>query len=113
MHLVDAPEVEVKKKIVYSGTGFESEMTCFVSSYPEAIITWHKDGKEITQKKGIIMHHGPMKGNKIKHVLKILHTSMRDFGEYKCRAQNSIGKAERTITLTGNCHCVLRKKRLV
>ncbi|KAM0735086.1 Neurotrimin [Formica fusca] len=96
------PEIEVKRNIVYSGEGIESEMTCIVSAYPEAIISWYKDGKEIMHKKGsIVMHHGVMKGNKTKHVLKIVHTSMQDFGEYKCRAQNSIGQDEKSILLTG------------
>lgn len=96
------PEIEVKRNIVYSGESIESEMTCIVSAYPEAIITWHKDNKEIIHKKGsTILHHGNMKGNKTKHVLKILHTSIKDFGEYKCRAQNSIGEDTKSILLTG------------
>lgn len=96
------PEIEVKKHIVHSGENIESEMTCIVSAYPEAIITWYKDGKEIMHKKGsVVMQHGIMKGNKTKHVLKIWHTSMKDFGEYKCRAENTIGKDTKSIILTG------------
>jgi len=97
------PEIEVKKNVVHSGTGVESEMTCIVSAYPEAIIKWYKSDKEIVQKKGIIMHHGTMKGNRTKHVLKILHTTPRDFGDYKCSAENTIGKDIKSIVLTGNC----------
>ncbi|XP_029161634.1 lachesin-like [Nylanderia fulva] len=96
------PKIEAKQHIVHSGEGIESEMTCIVSAYPEAIITWYKDGKEITNKKGSIeMHHGNMKGNKTKHVLKILHTSKQDFGDYKCRAENNIGRDAVSIILTG------------
>lgn len=99
--MTDKPEIEVKRNVVHSGAGIESEMTCIVSAYPEAIITWYKGDKEITQKKGsIVMHHGAMKGNKTKHVLKILHT--RDFGEYMCSAQNAIGQDTKSIILTGN-----------
>lgn len=97
----------MKKNIVHTGESIESEMTCIVSAYPEAIITWHKDGREITHKKGsIVMHHGNMKGNKTKHVLKILHTSMQDFGEYECRAHNKIGQDKKIILLTGNDYYV-------
>ncbi|XP_070521260.1 protein amalgam isoform X2 [Cardiocondyla obscurior] len=97
------PRIEVEKSIVYSGAGMESELTCIVSAYPEAIISWHKDERKLTHKKGsIVMHHGiGMKGNKTKHVLKILHTSARDFGEYKCRAENPNGHDTKTIFLTG------------
>ncbi|XP_032673698.1 lachesin-like isoform X2 [Odontomachus brunneus] len=97
-----APEVEAKKSMVHSGTGIESELMCIVTAYPKAIIKWSKDNKEITQKKeSIIMHHGEMKGNKTKHTLKILHTMEQDFGDYKCSAQNSIGRDSKTIRLTG------------
>lgn len=110
--MTDVPEIEVKRHIVHSGESIESEMTCIVSAYPEAIITWYKDGKEITHKKGsIVLHHGVMKGNKTKHVLKILHTSMQDFGEYECRAENSVGRDTKSIILTGNYYYVILKKR--
>ncbi|KAL6439135.1 hypothetical protein ACFW04_003829 [Cataglyphis niger] len=96
------PEIEVKRNVVHSGEGIESEMTCIVSAHPEAAIKWFKDNKEVTHKKGsIVMHHGVMKNNKTKHVLKIIHTSMQDFGEYKCRAQNIIGQNTKSINLTG------------
>jgi len=101
--MADKPKIEVERSIVYSGTGMESEITCIVSAYPEAIITWYKDEKKLTQKKAsIVMQHGiTSKDNKTKHVLKILHTLQRDFGEYNCRAQNTIGHDIKRITLTG------------
>ncbi|XP_014471498.1 PREDICTED: limbic system-associated membrane protein-like isoform X2 [Dinoponera quadriceps] len=97
-----APEIEAKRSVVHTGTGIESDMTCIVSAYPKAIIKWYKDNKEITQKKGlIILHHGDMKDNRTKHILKILHTTEQDLGEYKCSAQNSIGLNYKSIKLTG------------
>ena len=68
-----------------------------------ALVMWYKDDKKLTQKKGsILMYHRIMpNSNKTKHILKILHTSARDFGEYKCRADNTIGHVIRSITLTG------------
>ncbi|XP_025158571.1 neurotrimin isoform X3 [Harpegnathos saltator] len=96
------PEVEAKKSMVHSGTGVESEMMCIVSAYPKAIIKWYKDDKEITQKKGsAVLYHGEMKGNRTKYILRILHTTEQDFGEYKCVAQNTIGRDSETIRLTG------------
>ncbi|XP_012527612.1 neurotrimin isoform X2 [Monomorium pharaonis] len=95
------PKVEVEKSIVYTGTGIESELTCIVSAYPEAVITWYKEDKKLVQRKGLVMHHGVMKGNKTKHVLSILHTSGRDLSEYKCRAENIIGHGTKSILLTG------------
>ncbi|XP_012220072.1 neurotrimin-like [Linepithema humile] len=96
------PELEVKRNMIHSGTGIESEMTCIVSANPPAIMKWFKDDKEIIHKKGsIVIHHGSMKNNKTKHVLKILHTSVKDFGEYRCVAENFLGNETKYITLTG------------
>lgn len=101
--MTDKPKIEVEKSVVYSGEGRESELTCIVNAYPEAIITWHKGDKKLTHKKGsvVMQHGGTINGNKTKHVLKILHTSVRDFGEYKCHAQNSNGLDIKSVTLTG------------
>lgn len=100
--MADKPKVEVKKSIVNSGTGIESELTCIVSASPNANIRWYKGEKQLLQKKGsILMHHGIMKNNKTKHVLKILHTSEDDFGEYKCYADNHMGYDSKSIFLTG------------
>lgn len=109
--MIDRPEVEVKRNIIHSGVKIESEMSCIVSANPPAIIKWFKDDKEIIHKKGLItIHHGPLKRTdddkqtmKTKHVLKILHTSMEDFGMYKCVAENTLGNETRYITLSGNC----------
>ncbi|XP_020299947.1 lachesin-like [Pseudomyrmex gracilis] len=97
-----APEVEVKRKIVHSGIGVESELACIVSAYPEAIMKWYRNDKELTHKKNeIVMHHGETNNHKIKHVLKITHNKLRDFGEYKCRAENHYGQSEKIVNLSG------------
>ncbi|KYQ49469.1 Neurotrimin, partial [Trachymyrmex zeteki] len=100
------PKIEMER-LVYSGAGIESEITCIVRAHPVAFVMWYKDDKKLTQKKGSIMmyHRIIPKTNKnfniTKYVLKILHTSARDFGEYKCRAENTIGQDIRSIILTG------------
>ncbi|KYN20034.1 Neurotrimin, partial [Trachymyrmex cornetzi] len=98
----DKPKIEVER-IVYSGTGVDSEITCIVSAHPVALVMWYKDDKLLTQKKGSIMmfHRIIPNSNKTKHILKILHPSTQDFGEYKCRADNAIGHVIRSIILTG------------
>lgn len=95
------PKIEVEKSIVYSGTGIESEITCIVSGYPDAVVTWYRDDRQLISKKGLIMRHDPMEGNKTKHVLSITHTMIRDFGYYTCRAENTLGSDTKSIFLTG------------
>lgn len=99
--IADEPKIEVERRIVYSGAGIESKMTCIVSAYPEAIIIWYKDNKKLTHNKELKMEHRTINGNKTKHTLKIMHTSARDFGEYQCRAENIMGENTKSITLTG------------
>ncbi|KYM93929.1 Opioid-binding protein/cell adhesion molecule like protein [Cyphomyrmex costatus] len=96
------PKIEVEKNIVYSGASIESEITCIVSAHPVELVTWYKDDKKLIQKKGSMMYHKAIpKSNKTKHILKILHTSARDFGEYKCRAENAFGHDIKSVILTG------------
>lgn len=97
------PKIELEKSIVNAGTGMESELTCIVSGYPQPVIIWYRDDKQLIHKKGslLIQHRPIMKSNKTKHILKIVHTKEKDFGVYKCRAENTLGDDIKFITLTG------------
>ncbi|XP_076759877.1 neurotrimin [Xylocopa sonorina] len=91
------PEIETKEKLVYTGLGIESRLTCIVHAHPHAKVAWFKGQKEVTPKKGSI----EIKGNKTRHILEILHTEKGHLGNYTCVAINRLGKAEKTISLTG------------
>nr|ARK20015.1 venom protein [Ampulex compressa] len=92
-----APEIEVKREVVHSGIGLESDLICIVHAHPEARVMWYKDQKEIIPKKG----RTALKRKENNHTLKIMHTTEQDFGVYTCRAMNNIDQASKTITLTG------------
>ncbi|XP_003394043.1 opioid-binding protein/cell adhesion molecule homolog [Bombus terrestris] len=92
-----APEIETKGKWVHTGLGVESQLMCNVHAYPHAKVTWMKDEKEVMPKRGSI----EIKGNKTRHILEILHTEREHLGNYTCIAQNILGRAEKTISLTG------------
>ncbi|CAL7936520.1 unnamed protein product [Xylocopa violacea] len=91
------PEIETKEKWVYTGLGVESRLTCIVHAHPHAKVAWFKGQKEVTPKKGSI----EIKGNKTRHILEILHTEKEHLGNYTCVALNRLGKAEKTISLSG------------
>ncbi|XP_011863765.1 PREDICTED: lachesin-like isoform X1 [Vollenhovia emeryi] len=95
------PRIKVEKNVAYSGTGMESELACIVSAYPAARVSWYKGDKQIPNKKGTMHTEIPMKGNKTKHILKIFHTSTRDFGDYRCKAENNLGYDIKSVLLTG------------
>ncbi|CAK9804137.1 Opioid-binding protein/cell adhesion molecule homolog [Anthophora quadrimaculata] len=92
-----APEIETKGKSVHTGVGVESWLTCIVHAHPHAKVMWLKDQEEVLPEKDRI----EIRGNKTKHVLDILHTEKEHFGNYTCVAQNKMGRAEKTISLTG------------
>ncbi|XP_017794440.1 PREDICTED: neurotrimin-like isoform X1 [Habropoda laboriosa] len=101
-----APEIETKGKSVHTGLGVESWLTCIVHAHPHAKVVWLKDEEEVVPKKGSI----EIKGNKTKHVLEILHTEKEHFGNYTCVAENKVGRAEKTISLTGNFLVPLKRR---
>lgn len=92
-----APEIETKGKWVHTGLGVESRLTCIVHAHPHGKVTWFKDQEKVVPKKGTIEIHG----NKTRHILEIMHTTKEDLGEYTCVAENKLGRAEETISLTG------------
>lgn len=92
-----APEIETKGKWVHTGLGVESRLTCIVHAHPHATVTWLKDKQEVLPKKGSV----EIRSNKTKHYLDILHTEKEHFGNYTCVAENKLGRAEKSIILTG------------
>ncbi|XP_076236984.1 lachesin [Calliopsis andreniformis] len=92
-----APEIEAKGRWVHTGLEVESDLTCIVHAHPHAKVTWYKNQKEVLPEPRRI----EMKGDKSRHVLKILHTEQEDLGVYTCKAENRMGSAEKMIHLTG------------
>lgn len=83
---------------MHTGIGVQSRLTCNVHAYPHAKVAWFKDQERVRPKKGSI----EFKGEKNHHILEIMHTEKEDLGDYTCVAENEIGRAKKTISLTGN-----------
>ncbi|XP_054000315.1 neurotrimin-like [Hylaeus anthracinus] len=91
------PEIEPKRKLVHTGLGVESDLTCVVHAHPRANVTWYKDQMEVLPEPGRIEIENPERS----HTLKILHTEQKDLGNYTCVAKNKLGRAEKIVRLTG------------
>ena len=96
--ITDAPEIDVEHPIVHTGTGTKSELTCIVHAHPHADVTWHKNDKIINEKKD----KRRFLNQKTHRTLVIEHTQESDFGQYTCTAKNPLGRANKTIELTGS-----------
>lgn len=123
---IDPPEITVRQPVVNTGETYTAQLICTVYSYPKAKVTWEKeqinaDGsssfvqlsmdnlnkqyesfrpKDISQglRNASSVPVGHNHGLKIKQI-----QSPKDFGRYRCKADNKLGHAySEYITLTGN-----------
>ncbi|XP_059482305.1 protein amalgam-like isoform X2 [Neocloeon triangulifer] len=92
-----APEIEIEKAIVNSGEGSDAELVCEVHADPRPKVGWFKDGVAIPLKsdKYKISHAGS------KHLLTIINTQKMDFGMYTCHANNTMGRVDKVVKLSG------------
>eukprot|EP00092_Neocalanus_flemingeri_P054291 GFUD01063929.1.p1 GENE.GFUD01063929.1~~GFUD01063929.1.p1 ORF type:complete len:489 (+),score=123.56 GFUD01063929.1:223-1689(+) len=92
-----SPEVEVTEVFVHTQTGDEAEIVCRVHAVPKPTIVWSKDGQELSPSQRV-----KMADIGSRHTLTISQVQKEDFGKYSCRASNSLGGDQRTITMTGH-----------
>lgn len=113
----DPPEITVRQPVVNTGETYTAQLVCTVHAYPKVKVTWEKeqaneDGLvsftqlstdninkqyELFRPKDNSSKSGYNHGLKIKSV-----QGPKDFGRYRCKAENKIGYAYSPyITLTG------------
>ncbi|KAM8926935.1 neural cell adhesion molecule 1 isoform 2-T2 [Pelodytes ibericus] len=75
--------------VVYTWEGNAVNMTCEVSAYPSATVSWLRDGQRLPSSNfsNIKIYNTPYASN-----LEINPDSENDFGNYNCTAVNSIGQ---------------------
>ncbi|KAJ6649771.1 Limbic system-associated membrane protein, partial [Pseudolycoriella hygida] len=69
-------------------------LTCEAEAEPAADFTWYRHNKKLNPKVHLIHSQGH------ESILQILVNDSKAFGDYKCKAENSLGTLERIITLT-------------
>jgi len=91
------PEIKIEEVWLQNGKTFEVQLICHVISYPASTVTWffNENTRLSTSDEIVITDHTP------KSVMKIEKLYEKNFGKYKCKARNSLGKAENSIELTG------------
>ncbi|RZF46856.1 hypothetical protein LSTR_LSTR008237 [Laodelphax striatellus] len=91
-----APEVEVERSWVHSGEGYEAQLVCIVHGEPQPSTVWYQDSFTLEPTERRTMDS---RGNK--HTLTIRNVQSRDFGNYSCVAENSLGKSRKYMELSG------------
>lgn len=92
------PEIEVTEMFVHSQVGEDSvELVCSVHAHPRPAVAWVRRGQ------GELTSSGRVKLENIgsRHTLTIAQVRAEDFGEYECRATNSLGSQQAVIELSG------------
>lgn len=92
----DAPEIEVERESVNSGKGYDAELVCIVHAEPKANVIWYKDGRIIESDR-----HVTEERQKHYWILHLKQVQESDFGNYSCVANNSRGRSNKSIYLTG------------
>ncbi|CAF4347877.1 unnamed protein product, partial [Adineta steineri] len=76
---------------------FENDNICEVDAYPNAKVTWLRDGKALTTKEGVEMQAQADKGI---YTLRIPQAdTTKHMGTITCRAENAIGNIEHPVQL--------------
>ncbi|XP_071449570.1 lachesin-like isoform X2 [Hetaerina americana] len=91
-----APEIKIDKESVNTAEGYTSEITCTVHAEPKAKVIWYKEGLLLAPSDRITESRI---GNH--HTLRIKNTNDEDFGTYTCFANNSIGRNQQVMKLSG------------
>ena len=89
------PEVEVEEYFIHATAANKAELVCNVHAHPMATVSWFKDTIKISDDDVDLKKLGH------KHILTIPSLSHQDYGNYTCRAKNSIGESSKILELSG------------
>ncbi|XP_050694471.1 protein amalgam-like isoform X2 [Eriocheir sinensis] len=106
------PEVVAEKKIVTTGEGDEVDLVCIVHGRPPPDVVWTRDGRplpdtlmdtQLHQPRTHTAHDAHMTQNHVahRHTLSIKPVTEKDFGAYVCIAENTHGRKNAVIQMTG------------
>ena len=90
--LVVAPPVlgEVSPSFLIQKEGETIDLFCEATATPDAIITWHKDGKEVVANDRVVVMDNRIQLNKLQRT---------DGGVYTCTFRNIVGQVGHTMKL--------------
>lgn len=96
LHVLFAPEISVERPVFHSGEGVEAQLVCIVHGNRSPEVLWYRDTMQLDTTERRIME---TRGSRHTLIIRKVHKS--DFGNYTCVADNPLGKAKKTVQLTG------------
>ncbi|KAJ8682392.1 hypothetical protein QAD02_018184, partial [Eretmocerus hayati] len=115
LNIRHAPVVRAVTRYIYGAPGLRARLECAITAWPEADINWYFKNQPLKIRPSRYHRRSqPAPSAKTKnpnymynsnveqiHSLIIQSVISEDFGDYSCKANNSIGVAEAEIELTG------------
>ncbi|XP_063851932.1 neuroglian-like isoform X3 [Scylla paramamosain] len=96
-----APDITVPASRVFTTTNEEVQLECTVSSFPSADVSWYKDDEPILGAANTRILTTDLKEEfGVQSTLTVVSVTSEDLGQYSCRAENTVGKEEKSIQLT-------------
>ena len=86
--------------------GRDTVLECVIVSSPQAIYYWEKDGRRITSSSKHAVDAYDEADHTLVLSLRVRHLTPSDYGTYNCVASNSLGVAQRAMTLYGRLVCL-------
>ncbi|XP_066593871.1 neurotrimin-like isoform X2 [Prorops nasuta] len=99
------PEIQVEKNWIHASPGIRADLSCKVNAWPEAKVDWYFKNEKIVYSPRMMKFTTGLLNRLI-----IKNVRVSDFGEYLCRASNSLGITEAIVELSGVANPAVFKK---
>jgi len=93
------PELSIDQSWITRKEGIESEISCVVHGEPSPEVKWFKETMLLEP-----TNHRYMEAYGNRRVLVLRNVGVQDFGNYSCKAENSLGRQAKTIEVSGRPH---------
>ena len=90
--------LRTEASVVYTGLGQRFYLACHVSAEPRADVTWTRQHRHVSRR----MPRVELVKREDTWFLFLNNVTSEDFGEYVCRANNTIGSASTNVIVVGD-----------
>ncbi|OWR48771.1 lachesin [Danaus plexippus plexippus] len=96
-----SPVVTVPKPRLGQALQYDMDLECHVEAYPPPAITWLKDEYALSNNQHYRISHFATADEFTDTTLRVITIEKRQYGQFKCRAQNKLGSDEGVVELFG------------
>ncbi|XP_041970609.1 lachesin isoform X2 [Aricia agestis] len=94
-----APVVTVPRPRLGQALQYDMDLECHVEAYPPPAITWLKEEVQLTNNQHYRISHFATADEFTDTTLRVITIEKKQYGTFKCKAQNKLGSDEGTVEL--------------